>query len=155
MLKASDTIGREDPFGLSRFINAQDDVYNDVLTELKSGLKRTHWMWFIFPQIDGLGHSPTTEYYAIKNIEEARKYLAHPVLGPRLLECAEAVLSVEGRSVSQIFGYPDDFKLKSSMTLFAFVSDPDSAFVNVLNKYFHGEHDIKTLQILENLKAKL
>jgi uncharacterized protein (DUF1810 family) len=155
MLKASDTISREDPFGLSRFINAQDDVYNDVLTELKSGLKRTHWMWFIFPQIDGLGHSPTTEYYAIKSIEEARKYLAHPILGSRLIECAEAVLAIKGRSVSEIFGYPDDFKLKSSMTLFAFVSGPGSLFVRVLDKYFHGEHDIKTLQILEKLKIKL
>jgi len=150
MAKANDPIS--DPFGLRRFISAQDEVYHDVLTELKSGLKRTHWMWFIFPQIVGLGHSETTEYYAIKSIEEARKYLAHPILGSRLTECAEAVLSIEGRSVSQIFGYPDDFKLKSSMTLFAFVSDPDSVFLRVLKKYFQGERDIKTLQILEKLK---
>ena len=155
MLKANDTISREDPFGLSRFINAQDDVYDRVLTELKSGRKRTHWMWFIFPQIDGLGHSPTTEYYAIKSIDEARKYLNHPILGSRLIECTEAVLAIKGRSASEIFGYPDDFKLKSSMTLFAFVSGPGSLFVRVLDKYFHGEHDIKTLQLLEKLKIKL
>ncbi len=155
MFKANDTICREDPFGLSRFVNAQDEVYKDVLAELKSGTKRTHWMWFIFPQIDGLGHSPTTQYYTIKSIEEARKYLDHPILGSRLTECTETVLSIKGRSVSEIFGYPDDFKLKSSMTLFAFVSDPGSPFVLVLDKYFHGEHDSKTLQILEKLKVKL
>jgi len=155
MLKANDTINHEDPFDLSRFIIAQDEVYNRVLTELKSGTKRTHWMWFIFPQIDGLGHSPTTRYYAIKSIDEARKYLNHPILGSRLLECAEAVLAIKGRSATEIFGYPDDFKLKSSMTLFAFVSDPGSIFVRVLDKYFQGEHDIRTLQLLEKLKTKL
>jgi len=152
MSKANDTISHEDPFGLSRFISAQEEVYNEVLAELKSGLKRTHWMWFIFPQIDGLGLSPTTQYYAIKSIEEARKYLKHPILGSRLIECTEAVLSIKGRTVSQIFGYPDDFKLKSSMTLFAFVSDPDSVFVRVLDKYFQGERDIKTLQLLDKLE---
>jgi len=155
MLKANDTINHEDPFGLNRFISAQDEVYDRVLTELKSGTKRTHWMWFIFPQIDGLGHSPTTEYYAIKSIDEARKYLNHPILGLRLIECTEAVLAITGRSASEIFGYPDDFKLKSSMTLFSFVSGPASLFVRVLDKYFQGEHDIKTLQLLEKLKIKL
>jgi len=155
MLKANATIDHEDPFSLNRFISAQNEVYNSVLAELRSGTKRTHWMWFIFPQIDGLGHSPTTRYYAIKSIDEARKYLNHPILGSRLLECAEAVLAIKGRSATEIFGYPDDFKLKSSMTLFAFVSDPGSIFVRVLDKYFQGEHDIRTLQLLEKLKTKL
>jgi uncharacterized protein (DUF1810 family) len=110
-------------------------------------------MWFIFPQIDGLGFSPTTRHYAIKGIAEARAYLDHPVLGKRLAECAEAVLAVEGRSASAIFGYPDDMKLRSSMTLFASVAeDPCSVFVRVLDRYFQGERDEKSLRILEGLK---
>ena len=154
MKKISNGMGRDDPFDLNRFISAQHEVYNRVLAELKSGAKRTHWMWFIFPQIEGLGHSTTAEYYAIKSIEEAREYLNHPLLGSRLMECAEAVLAVEGRSASQIFGYPDDLKLKSSMTLFASVADLGSPFVRVLDKYFQGERDARTLQILEKLKGK-
>jgi uncharacterized protein (DUF1810 family) len=150
-----DTIDRNDPFDLGRFTGAQGRIYRAVLAELKSGQKRTHWMWFIFPQIDGLGHSPTAIHYAIKSIEEARAYLDHPVLGPRLVECAESVLAVEGRSVSAIFGYPDDMKLKSSMTLFASVAkDPRSVFVRVLEKYFQGEQDSATLRIIERLKGK-
>jgi uncharacterized protein (DUF1810 family) len=154
MTKASDTIGRNDPFNLSRFTDAQEGIYANVLRELKNGEKRTHWMWFIFPQIDGLAYSSTSKYYAIKNIEEARQYLNHPVLGKRLLECAETVLAVEGRSVSEIFGYPDDLKLKSSVTLFASVSDAHSVFVRVLDKYFHGERDIRTLHLLEQVKQR-
>jgi uncharacterized protein (DUF1810 family) len=111
-------------------------------------------MWFIFPQIEGLGHSATTKHYSIKSIEEARQFLSHPVLGTRLTECAEAVLAVEGRSISEIFGYPDDLKIKSSMTLFASVAGPDSVFHSVLNKYFRGQQDTKTLQILKNIKGK-
>ncbi|MFN2285766.1 MAG: DUF1810 domain-containing protein, partial [Anaerolineae bacterium] len=111
----------DDAFDLSRFLKAQEPVYARVLSELRGGQKRTHWMWFIFPQIDGLGFSATTKYYAIKSLTEARYYLEHPVLAARLLECAEAVLAVKGRSISEIFGYPDDLKLKSSMTLFACV----------------------------------
>lgn len=153
MMNTDDTIGRNDPFDLSRFTGAQERIYGAVLTELRCGQKRTHWMWFIFPQIDGLGHSPTAKHYAIKSIEEARAYLNHPVLGPRLIECAEAVLAVEGRSVSAIFGYPDDLKLKSSMTLFASVAeDPRSVFVLVLEKYFRGEQDGATLRLVERLK---
>ncbi len=152
MKKRSDAIGRDDPFDLSRFTPAQERIYDRVLAELRSGQKRTHWMWYIFPQIDGLGHSTTTKHYAIKSIEEARQYLNHPVLGTRLLECAEAVLAVEGRSVSEIFGYPDDLKLKSSMTLFETVADKRSVFVRVLDKYFHGERDVRTLHLLERLK---
>ncbi len=154
MEKTSDAIAHHDTYDLNRFISAQHEVYNRVLKELKSGMKRTHWMWFVFPQIHGLGHSATAEYYAIKSIEEAQAYLNHPLLGPRLLECAEAVLAVEGRSASQIFGYPDDLKLKSSMTLFASVADSGSLFVRVLDKYFLGERDVRTLQILEKLKGK-
>ena len=150
-----DTIDRIDPFNLARFTEAQERIYGAVLAELKSGQKRTHWMWFIFPQIDGLGHSPTAKHYAIKGIEEARAYLDHPVLGPRLVECAEAVLAVEGRSVSAIFGYPDDMKLKSSMTLFASVAEGHrSVFIRVLEKFFGGEQDGATLRIIKRLKGK-
>jgi uncharacterized protein (DUF1810 family) len=151
---ANDAFGREDPFDLSRFISAQDEVYSHVLAELKNGTKRTHWMWYIFPQLDGLGYSSTAKYYAIKSIEEAREYLKHPVLGSRLVECAEAVFTIHGRSVSEIFGYPDDLKLKSSMTLFASVAYPGSIFVRVLDKYFHGERDVQTLQLLGNRGGK-
>ena len=153
MIKASDTANRGDPFNLNRFKSAQDSIYDAVLAELRSGQKRSHWMWYIFPQIDGLGYSTTSKYYAIKSVEEARQYLNHPVLGPRLLECAEAVLAVEGRTISEILGYPDDLKLKSSMTLFECVSDPHSVFALILYKYFHGERDIRTLQMLGELKS--
>ena len=154
MVKASNTTGVDDPFDLSRFTSAQDRIYDRVLAELKSGRKRTHWMWYIFPQIEGLGHSSTSKYYAIKSREEARQYLDHPVLGARLLECAEAILALEERSVSDIFGYPDDLKLGSSMTLFARVAGPGSVFVRVLDKYFHGEQDARTLQLLEKRDRK-
>jgi len=153
MIKASDRIGRDDTFGLSRFISAQDSVFDRVLEELKSGQKRSHWMWYIFPQADGLGYSATSKHYAIKSMEEARAYLNHPVLGSRLLECADTVLAIKGRSASDIFGYPDDLKLQSSMTLFASVAGPDSVFVRVLNKYFQGERDVRTLQLLEPIKG--
>ena len=106
-------------------------------------------MWYIFPQIDGLGRSETPKYYAIKSQQEAQQYLNHSVLGVRLLECVEAVLAVDGRTASEIFGYPDNLKLKSSMTLFAFVAPPGSVFVRVLDKYFQGERDFRTLRLLE------
>ena len=138
-----------DHFDLTRFITAQEMVYSRVLFELRNGRKRTHWMWFIFPQIDGLGNSSTTKHYAIKSIEEAQEYLNHPVLGKRLKECAETVLAIEGRTISEIFGYPDDMKLKSSMTLFSSLADSDHVFISVLNKYFNGESDIRTLNLLE------
>src|SRR5512134_731959 len=132
MTKGSDAADRNDPYDLNRFISAQEGIYDRVLAELRGGQKRTHWMWYIFPQIDGLGHSPTTRHYAIKSLEEARRYLSHPVLGARLVECAESVLAVQGRSASDIFGYPDDMKLQSSMTLFARVAGPRSVFERVL-----------------------
>ncbi|NJD54854.1 MAG: DUF1810 domain-containing protein [Nitrospirae bacterium] len=140
-----------DPFDLARFVSAQEKSYASALSELRDGEKRTHWMWYIFPQIDGLGHSPTAKFYAIKSAEEARQYLRHPVLGPRLLACAEAVLSVEGLSASQIFGFPDDVKLRSSMTLFASIAGPGSVFARVLDRYFQGEPDQKTVDLLEKL----
>jgi uncharacterized protein (DUF1810 family) len=111
-------------------------------------------MWYIFPQIDGLGHSTTSKHYAIKNIEEARQYLNHPILGKRLLECAEAVFTIKGRSISEIFGYPDNLKFKSSMTLFDYVAAPCSIFARILDKHFNGERDTLTLQLLEKLKAR-
>ena len=138
----------DDPYDLNRFISAQEGVYDRALAELRDGLKRTHWMWFIFPQIDGLGHSPTTRLYSIKSLDEARQYLGHPVLGARLVESAEAVLAVSGLSASDIFGHPDDWKLQSSMTLFALVSEPGSVFERVLEKYYQGKRDARTLQIL-------
>ena len=141
----------DDPFDLSRFTSAQAGVYDRAFAELQAGEKRSHWMWFIFPQLDGLGSSPTARRYAIKCMDEARHYLGHPVLGLRLVECAEAVFGVEGRSVSEIFGYPDDLKLKSSMTLFAAAAGSESAFDRVLDKYFDGEQDDKTLQLLNEL----
>jgi uncharacterized protein (DUF1810 family) len=139
---------RSDPYELNRFISAQEGVYDRALAELRSGLKRSHWMWYIFPQIDGLGNSPTTRLYSIKSLEEARQYLAHPVLGARLIECAEAVMAVQGQSAADIFGHPDDWKLQSSMTLFELAAGPGSVFERVLDKYYAGKRDSRTLQIV-------
>jgi uncharacterized protein (DUF1810 family) len=141
----------EDPYNLARFVSAQKDIYAQVLTEIKSGRKRSHWMWYIFPQIDGLGWSATSKFYAIKNIDEARAYLNHPVLGQRLLECAQAVLDVKDRSATEIFGSPDDLKLRSCATLFALISLPGSVFEQIIEKYFEGERDEKTLQLLNKV----
>ena len=148
MTRASDTNGGDGPFDLGRFTGAQDSVYDRVLAELRDGRKRTHWMWFVFPQIDGLGHSSTARHYAIKSMAEARAYLDHTVLGKRLRECAEVLLAVEGRSASEIFGYPDDLKLCSSMTLFARAAGPGSVFERVLERYHDGEEDPRTLELL-------
>ncbi len=138
----------DDPDDLKRFLTAQEGVYERALAELKAGRKRTHWMWYIFPQIDGLGYSPTAKHYAIRSIEEARQYLSHPVLGKRLLECTEAVLALRGGSVSEIFGYPDDLKFKSSMTLFEKVAGPGSLFSSALDRYCNGERDAATLSLI-------
>ncbi len=135
-------------FDLVRFVNAQASVYDTALAELKSGRKRSHWMWYIFPQFAGLGYSPTSKQYAIQSLEEARAYLHHPLLGSRLRECAAVVLAVEGRSARDIFDTPDDVKLQSCMTLFAQVSEPDGIFAAVLAKYFEGQSDNKTLRLL-------
>jgi uncharacterized protein (DUF1810 family) len=141
-------IGENDPFDLGRFVQAQADIYEQALAEIRRGRKQSHWMWFVFPQIDGLGFSPTSIHYAIKSIAEAEAYLNHPVLGPRLVECAEAALGIEGRTASQVFGSPDDMKLKSCATLFANVSPAGSVFEQLLEKYFRGERDATTLKLL-------
>ena len=116
----------DDLYNLSRFVRAQEPAYAHALSEIKGGRKRSHWMWYIFPQVDGLAFSATSKRYAIKSVAEAKAYLDHPVLGPRLLACAEAVLGVEGRSATEIFGSPDDLKLRSCATLFACVSPSGS-----------------------------
>ena len=137
-----------DPHDLSRFLEAQQGSYPIALSEIRQGCKRSHWMWCVFPQYVGLGISPTSQRYAIRSVAEARAYLDDPVLGPRLVECAQALLDVEARSAHEIFGAPDDIKLKSSATLFAHVSPPDSVFERVLDRYFRGERDSKTLRLL-------
>ncbi|HEY2800323.1 MAG TPA: DUF1810 domain-containing protein [Chthoniobacterales bacterium] len=136
-----------DPHNLERFLKAQEKVFERALQELRRGRKESHWMWFIFPQIAGLGSSPTARHYAIKSKSEAEAYLRHPVLRSRLTLCAAAFLTVEGKSASEIMGYPDDLKLRSSMTLFAAVSD-DEVFQRVLDKYYDGAMDQKTLELL-------
>src|SRR5262249_6317841 len=125
-----------DAFDLSRFVQAQKSDYDRALAEIRNGRKRTHWMWYIFPQIDGLAFSATSKHYSIKSLDEARAYLDHPVLGLRLRECAEAVVGVEGRSALEIFGSPDDLKLRSCATLFACVLPPGSVFDRLLEKYY-------------------
>ncbi len=140
--------GAADPYDLNRFLPAQEEDYPQALSEVKSGRKRSHWMWYIFPQYEGLGTSPTARLYSIKSAAEARAYLSHPVLGQRLTECFEAALSVEGKSAHEIFGSPDDMKLKSCATLFATVSPPGSVFEQLLEKYFEGERDRSTLRLL-------
>ncbi|RAU81900.1 DUF1810 domain-containing protein [Pontibacter arcticus] len=141
-----------DTHNLNRFIEAQESSYQNALTEIKNGRKTSHWMWYIFPQVAGLGFSETSKFYGIKSINEATAYLNHPVLGKRLYEITEALLKHEGKSANQIFGSPDDMKLKSSMTLFAAVSPGDTVFEKVLANYFAGQKDTKTLQLLKITK---
>lgn len=138
----------DDPHDLNRFVEAQQGDYERALSEIAGGRKRSHWMWYIFPQIDGLGFSSISRHFSIKSIEEARAYLDHPVLGPRLLKCAEAVVGVEGQSAVEIFGSPDDLKLKSCATLFASVLPAGSVFERLLAKYYEGTRDEKTLRLL-------
>jgi uncharacterized protein (DUF1810 family) len=140
--------GQGDPFNLERFVQAQAPVYQRVFSELQAGTKTSHWMWFIFPQIKGLGRSPTSIEYAISGLDEARAYLAHPILGPRVKECTRLVLMVKGRSATEIFGSPDDMKFRSSMTLFAAASPGGDIFSRVLQKYFNGEPNRLTLDRL-------
>ncbi len=136
-----------DPYDLDRFLRAQAVDYARALSELRAGQKQSHWMWYIFPQIEGLGGSAMSRRYSIKSAAEARAYLEHPVLGARLRECFGAVLNIEGRSAHEIFGSPDDMKLRSSATLFAAVSD-EAVFKDVLQKYFDGKADEPTLGLL-------
>ncbi|MDR5747444.1 DUF1810 domain-containing protein [Caballeronia sp. LZ029] len=138
-----------DPYDLQRFVDAQESVIDDVRAELSAGRKRTHWMWFVFPQIAGLGHSAMAQHYAISSRDEARAYLAHPVLGARLVELTRIVNGVQGRSVSDIFGYPDDMKFHSSMTLFAHTADDADVFNEALRRYFEGRGDEATLSRLQ------
>ncbi len=138
----------DDPFHLERFLKAQEDDYESALGEIRAGEKRSHWIWYIFPQIDGLAFSSTSKYYAIRSLEEARAYLAHPVLGPRLLACAEALLEVRDRSAAEIFGFPDDVKVRSCATLFAQASAAPSIFDRILDRYYNGERDPRTLALL-------
>ncbi len=138
-----------DPFRLQRFIDAQEGVHARALDELRAGRKTTHWMWFVFPQVAGLGSSAMAQRYAIGSLEEARAYLAHPVLGPRLVECTEAVLSHPDRTAHQILGSPDDVKLRSSMTLFVLAAGPDTVFQRVLDAFFDAEMDTRTVDLVE------
>jgi uncharacterized protein (DUF1810 family) len=149
MADTHEPAGASDPHNLNRFVQAQAEDYEQALGEIRSGRKQSHWMWYIFPQFDGLGFSPTSQRYSIKSVAEAKAYLAHPVLGPRLRECAEAVLGVEGRSAFEIFGSPDDMKLRSCATLFACVAPEGSVFERLIGKYYRGERDGKTLRLLE------
>jgi uncharacterized protein (DUF1810 family) len=138
----------EDPFDLNRFVSAQAGVYPQVLMELRAGSKRSHWIWFIFPQIKGLGRSPQSEFYGIGSLEEAAAYLKHPVLGPRLEECTILLNQVTGRTINQIMGFPDDLKFRSSMTLFARAAGEQSVFAEALKKHFGGDPDSATLDLL-------
>jgi uncharacterized protein (DUF1810 family) len=144
----ADPDAARDPHDLDRFVQAQKGDYDQALAEIKSGRKHSHWMWYIFPQFEGLGLSPTARRYSIKSVAEANAYLRHPVLGPRLTESAEAALSVKGRSAHEIFGSPDDMKLKSCATLFACVSAGGSVFHRLLDQYFQGTEDRKTLGLV-------
>ena len=135
----------DDPYDLERFVAAQERVYPQVCAELRRGRKMSHWMWFVFPQIRGLGHSPMAQKYAIASLAEARAYLDHPVLGARLRECTQLVVDVEGRTASEIFGPPDDVKFRSSMTLFSLAAPEDALFKTALTKYFPSGADPETL----------
>jgi uncharacterized protein (DUF1810 family) len=137
---------------LQRFLTAQEDTYVSALHELRAGRKDGHWMWFIFPQLDGLGSSSTAQFYAIKSLDEAAAYLAHPILGPRLIECCEALLLAHGTlglSAREILGTPDDLKLRSCATLFSQLIPGHPVFANILSSYYFGQADIRTLELLE------
>ena len=139
---------RGDPFNLERFVEAQNPCFERVRSELREGKKRGHWIWFIFPQIKGLGHSPMAQKFAISSRDEAAAYLAHPILGPRLRECTELVNFIEGRSLGEIFGSPDDLKFRSCMTLFAYATTDNQKFLDALQKYCEGKFDPLTLERL-------
>ena len=137
-----------DPYNLQRFVDAQNPVFDGVCSELRDGKKKSHWMWFIFPQIAGLGTSTLARRFAIASLSEAAAFLQHPMLGPRLAECTRLVNLVEGRPIGQIFGYPDDLKFRSSMTLFAHATPDNQVFSEALAKYFGGEPDPLTIERL-------
>ena len=137
-----------DPFDLRRFVDAQSGVYATVLAELRAGRKRSHWIWFVFPQLRGLGSSPTAVRFGIASLDEARAYLAHDVLGPRLRECARLVAGIGSSSAEDVFGWPDNLKVRSSMTLFALATDDNAEFAAVLDKFYAGERDPVTVELL-------
>ena len=137
------------PYDLERFVAAQDPVWDRVRAELARGRKVSHWMWFVFPQLAGLGSSSTTRAYAVSGLDEAQAYLAHPVLGPRLREAAQLAMAVPGRTASEVFGHPDDLKLRSSMTLFARAAPDNAVFADVLDRYFDGAPDPRTVDLLQ------
>ena len=139
---------RRDPFDLNRFTQAQEPVIARVLGELRAGRKQSHWMWFVFPQIRGLGRSEMAQRYGIGSLDEARAYLAHPVLGARLRECCQLAYAVQGRTANEIFGFPDDMKFKSSLTLFGRAAPQEKVFADCLRKYFAGVEDPATLALL-------
>jgi uncharacterized protein (DUF1810 family) len=142
------TAEQDGPYNLERFVSAQRGSYDVALRELRSGKKRSHWMWYVFPQVAGLGSSAMADLYAIRSKREAAAFLAHPVLGPRLVDCANALLQLKGMMAEEVMGYPDDLKLRSSMTLFAASSPPSSAFQKVLEMYFSGVPDNRTTAYL-------
>ena len=141
---------QSDRYDLDRFVRAQKPVYEQALAEIQNGRKRSHWMWYLFPQFLGLGSSPTSLRYAIRSREEAAAYLDHPLLGPRLTDCSNALLEIRGLSASEILGSPDDLKLRSSATLFAAVSPPGSVFQALLDRYYRGQPDQRTLELLSH-----
>src|ERR1700754_3787312 len=140
--------GNHDRYALQRFVDAQDRVYDTVLAELRNGAKRSHWIWFVFPQLRGLGRSATAQHYGISSLEEARPYLAHRGRGLRLRDCTRLVAATDGRSVDEIFGWPDNLKVRSSMTLFSHVTDDNADFRAVLDKFYAGEDDPATVELL-------
>lgn len=143
----------DDPWNLARFVEAQEGVYKSVLEELRRGLKRNHWMWYIFPQLAGLGSSATSRTYSIAGLDEARAYIHHALLGPRLVECTQLVLELKGRPAKAVFGSPDDMKFRSCMTLFA-LADPDTAcFQDAVNRYYSGQVDDRTIAILSSTEG--
>ena len=146
---ASEPEPAEDPHDLHRFVRAQANDHERALSEIRGGRKRTHWMWYIFPQFQGLGSSSMSRRFSIKSVAEARAYVGHLILEPRLTACAEAVVGVEGRSAIEIIGSPDDLKLRSCATLFARVSPAGSVFDRLLNRYFQGRPDLATLRLLD------
>ena len=140
-----------DQYNLNRFVNAQLTTYECAMLELTQGRKESHWIWYIFPQIVGLGNSDTTKLYAIKSLEEGRAYLEHPLLGPRLIEACEILLSLKDASMDEVMGFPDDLKLLSSMTLFEAISEPNSIFTKMIEIYFDDERDKASLRIIESI----
>jgi uncharacterized protein (DUF1810 family) len=141
--------GADDPYDLQRFVDAQEGVIDQVMRELRSGRKRTHWMWFVFPQVEGLGSSELAQRYAISSRAEAEAYLAHPMLGSRLRECTALVTDLEGHSATEVFGAPDDLKFRSSMTLFEAVAASPEPFTTALERYYDGDRDERTLAFLD------